>query len=162
MTIFTQSYNFQPILAGIGSMMILFGLLAARTYVFLWCRHPITNNSIIDGCSGSALVSVVISIACTFFSTVWTSIPYCRGLSYFWRFLVSLSALFTHISISIRARSVFVKLRQRFFKLAFVAVFCLNGLRHDRYSNNGYRLEPIAAHSAIGLFYYSLRRRTIK
>ena len=37
--------------------------------------------------------------------------------------------------------------------VAFVAFLWYSGLRHSRYSINGYCLKPIAAHTAVGLFY---------
>lgn len=58
---------------------------------------------------------------------------------------------------------MFVKLRNWFDLLAFITIFCLNCLRHNRLLYRRLMLEPVAVHTiAVGSFYYKLSVGFIK
>ena len=95
------------------------------------------------GLTFSASIITIISFS------VYSSALFCLAI-FFYAFQV---ANFTRTYISILIVCLFVKFRNWFDLLAFSTLFCLNCFSHSLFLCKRLRLEPIAAHTAVGLLY---------
>lgn len=89
------------------------------------------------------------------------SITFVGGFAFF-RLLISFFARFAIALKPISLCSVFVKLRKRFNLVAFRASFRYDLFSHNQLPYSWLRLEPIAAHTVVGLFYFTTRGEHIK
>ena len=155
MTIFTQSYNFQPILAGIRSMMIFFCLLSTFAQMNVCWRQSSISNGIIN----SSTCYVSIMMICMF--SLCAKFPVCR---FFVLCIAIATAGFAPTAKTVVAASVLTKFRQWFRGLAFRAGLCYDAVSHFNLPKRLLWLEPVLAGyiPAPGSFYYSRAWRQVK
>lgn len=75
---------------------------------------------------------------------------------------IKMCAILTPICQSTYGRTVFAKLRESLNLLAFGTFLCYDGFRHGFFSIKKSCLEPVAAHTAVGLLYCTSLREYFK
>ena len=162
----TQRNNIKPVFLGIGPMVVLLGRLAARalqrigawksansdgvghspySFDLIWVAFGVFGIG--SHMSGLALSSGEISFVGSF--ACWAGTI---GL------LVGLLAILAIAVMAVLVSSTSIKFRNGFCVLANRAGLCYSGFRHGcLLLINSYRLEPLAAQTVGGSFYYSER-----
>lgn len=137
MTTFTKRYDLKRLC--IVWMMILFCLFGAIIAFQGICpRKSAISNSIMQGIVSFGLFRIKFSM----FAIIFTMFHF-TFFTLMILFLVITHTRFAISSITIFKTFIFVKFRQWFAYLAFVTLFCYDDFRHNRFSKNGYCLEPI-------------------
>lgn len=146
-------------------MMIFLCLFTTRAFQRIWAWQLATSNSmiysfyrfVVFGTTSKIIFASNFAFFC--FGILPAFFPACKFA--FFCFLVLgytfIIAFFTQVTITVFPRFVFGKFRERFNFFAFITAFCLNCLRHGRFSLNSERLclEPVSGYIPVsGSFYY--------
>lgn len=101
-------------------------------------------------------LAIIFFVGFPFFALM---ITFCSSFI-FCCFIICRTTIFTIRSMVTFSTLVFIKLQKRFVFFATGAYFCYDCFRHFRFSCKRLCLEPVAGYApAIGLFYYTLKKR---
>ena len=175
MTFYASRYNIEPMCFGISFMVMVFLCLVRaiitrqvfRHNEFTSCNSTTYSTSCFDsfGIAGSGMNFTSSTCSFVFFALVVAFLSYFTFFTLLIAPSASLSflcltvffdlfqpAYFATTSISIFALFVFVKFRQWLEFFALGTYFRYDGFRHNCFLNKQFCLEPITAHTVIGLF----------
>ena len=133
------------------------------------CTTFSVSNFLSKALSVFLLMCFILWVTCVFldaFCTFWSQRIFCEPCFAFGGSTVVsailIEACLTPCPKTALVTLVFAKLRKVKNVLAFAALFCSNGFRHDCYLDNGYCSEPVQVRTRTGSFYYTLLRTPIK
>lgn len=159
MTFSTNRNYIEPMFRRIAGMMILFCLFATKTLQSVDLRQFTHSCSIVHHilsfCSfGISFPIILLAISICGFAFVGFLIflsSYFELLGLSIKFPLMIFTNFTTTSITTWSGAILVKFRNCFNFFANRTDFCLNWFRHLLFLNKSLCLEPIVAHTTVGL-----------
>ena len=111
----------------------------SKIWAFLFNSINIFKILLFAYCAITIFLHVLFAVFCSVLFSAMKSVTY---------FAISLKAIFSMFA--------FVKFRKRLSFLADTTSFCYDLLRHGCFLNKQLCLEPVAAQTAVGSFYYKV------